>query len=572
MKGLLYWFLGKASIRKKLVISFSVLVCIPILVLGVFSYNQAHRNIQAQTLSTTQSNLARLISEMDTRLQKEVDYTKYLAYNLNFRRALEIAAKNPVQLARQLNQNVEPMLWYFVASDSYISNMNIYSPNVGHSIGPFLKPDADFAEEDWYISHQKNFNTVWSFEKGRLFATRTVLDTGTSSRMIGILRAEIYLSLLLEPVESMKYMNNGVMLADQNSRIVYQKNSGNHTLDSLAVDYITGKTDENKAEELAFFEEGELTVSGWKVYYYVDKAAVTQQLTPIIRSTLIAVGLCLVLVLGLISWLSKLLSGRIMSLKTSAEQVAGGNFTLVQHTEDTDEIGVVTNSFATMAGQLQTMIDRVYKMEIDKKTTELKALQAMINPHFLYNCLSSLKWRAIYKDDEEMAHIAGLIAKFYRTSLNNGKQITTVRNEMENIKTYIELQQIMHKNSFEVVLNLQQEYLETPMLNFMLQPFVENAILHGLAYYEGTKGQGQLEVNFSVQQEFLVFEILNNGTRLDTARIDAILNKPGKGYGIYNIQQRIDLYYGKGSGVAAGVDDRGFTWFKIKLNKEKADV
>lgn len=572
MKGPLHWFRSRASIRKKLVISFSLLVCIPILVLGTFSFGQAHENIQTQTLATTQNNLARLISEMDTRLQKEVDYTKYLAYHLNFRNALEIAGKNPVGLAQQLNNNVEPVMWYFVASDSYISNMNIFSPNIEHAIGPFLKPDTALAGEEWYLVHQKNFNTMWSFEGGRLFATRTILDTATSSRMIGVLRTEFHPSLLLEPAESMNYMNNGVVLADSDGCVVYQKTSGSDELDSLVANYVACGDGSDEIGSLSFMEEGELSVSGWKVYYYVDKAAVTEQLTPIIRSTLVAVALCLVLAFALISWLSRVLSRRIMSLKTSAEQVAHGNFSSAQFTGDTDEIGVVTNSFAAMSGQLQQMIDHVYKVEIEKKTTELKALQAMINPHFLYNCLSSLKWRALYKEDEEMAHIAGLIAKFYRTSLNNGKQMTTVRNEMENIKAYIELQQIMHENSFEAVFDLEEDSLEEPMLNFMLQPFVENAVLHGLAYYDGTTGEGLLTVRFCVRAGFLVFEVLNNGAVLDLGRVDEILNKPGKGYGIYNIQQRIDLYYGSGSGIRAGVDENGFTQFCIKLKQEEADV
>lgn len=572
MKRLLLWFRTNASIRKKLVISFSLLVCIPILVLGIFSFTQARSNILHQTSYTVKSNLARLSSELETRLQKEVDDTKYLAYNLNFRESLEIASTNPVRLAQQLNDNVEPVIWYFVTSDSYISNINIYSPNVAHAIGPFLKPDQAFAQEEWYLVQQKNYNTIWTFEDERLFSSRTILDIGTSSQMIGVLRTEYFLNILSEPIDSMKYMDNGVMVLDAAGKVVYQKATGNDALDTLMKKYTQGEVETQELLTQMFFEEGQLPAANWRVCYYVDKEAVTKQLTPIIRSTLLAVALCMALILILISWLSKEISNRIMALKTASEQVADGNFDMVQFSVDTDEIGVVMNSFALMSCQLQEMIKRVYQMEIDKKTSELKALQAMINPHFLYNCLSSLKWRAIYKEDEEMAQIAGLIAKFYRTSLNNGKQITTVRNELENIRAYIELQQIMHENSFDAFFELEEEHLDGSMLNFLLQPIVENAILHGLDYYEGASGKGQLIIRFSMKNDSLVFCILNNGTEIDLEQIGGILRRPGKGYGIYNIQQRIALYYGKESGIEAGINENGFTYFTIKLKQRVEDL
>ena len=111
----------------------------------------------------------------------------------------------------------------------------------------------------------------------------------------------------------------------------------------------------------------------------------------------------------------------------------------------------------------------------------LKALQAMrSNPHFLYNCSSSIKWKAIRSEQDEIADITGLLAKFYRTALNNGKQITIVQNELENVKAYLQIQLKSHENSFEVIYNLSEEGRECRMPNFLLQPIVENAICHGV--------------------------------------------------------------------------------------------
>lgn len=130
--------------------------------------------------------------------------------------------------------------------------------------------------------------------------------------------------------------------------------------------------------------------------------------------------------------LSRVIGQRILQLRDQAERIANGDLQNPCHTTDTDEVGMVTNSLGRMTVQLDSMINEVYKMEIEKKESELRALQAQMNPHFLYNCLSGIKWKALRKGDDDISDITGLLAKFYRTALNNGQQITTVSSELEN--------------------------------------------------------------------------------------------------------------------------------------------
>ena len=125
----------------------------------------------------------------------------------------------------------------------------------------------------------------------------------------------------------------------------------------------------------------------------------------------------------------------------------------------------------------------------EKLEEELKALQAMMNPHFLYNCLSSIKWKAIRSDQDDIAEITGLLATFYRTALNGGRQITIVQNELENIKAYLQIQLKSHENNFDVEYQLDEAGGECQMPNFLLQPIVENAICHGADLCESERGK-----------------------------------------------------------------------------------
>ena len=293
---------------------------------------------------------------------------------------------------------------------------------------------------------------------------------------------------------------------------------------------------------------------------------VTGQLHSILLRTLQVVGAVILIAVVVIYLFSRSLSKRILLLKESAERVASGDLDTVIETEDTDEIGIVINSFGHMTQRLNHMINEIYKMQLEKKAVELKALQAQINPHFLYNALSSIKWKAIRQGNDDISDVTGLLATFYRTSLNNGESFTTVENELENVRAYIELQRHMHEFPFEVAYEIQEDAKQLRMLNFLLQPIVENAFKHGIDYTDETR-DGRIVISCCTQEQYLLFTIKNNGPEISRQKAEESLQRPGKRYGIYNIQERIDLYYGGECGLMAGVDESGYTYFTVKILK-----
>lgn len=219
-----------------------------------------------------------------------------------------------------------------------------------------------------------------------------------------------------------------------------------------------------------------------------------------------------------------------------------------------------------MSRKINEMMKEMYRLGLEKRATELKALQAMINPHFLYNCLSSIKWKAIRTEQDNIADITGLLAKFYRTTLNEGKQITIVQNELENVKVYLEIQSRMHEGSFEIEYRILEEELERNMPNFLLQPIVENAICHGVDFCEEGE-RGKITLEYYPEGEYLIFNVYNNGPRLKDEELQRILSEPGKGYGIFNIRERISMYYDSDCGVTARVLEDGRICFTVRILK-----
>ncbi len=576
-----HWFMGKASIRRKLIISFAILVSIPIVILGVHSFHVSNRNLLEQTKKTVDNNLGRLVMEMEARFGRETDFTKFLAYHLSFRETLE---KNPfdnVEIAQVLNKTVEPIFWYFISSDSNIKNIRIVTPYVKDKVGSFLEPSGIYEEEKWYQEHQENFRTKWTVEGEDLYATRTVLDTATTSRPIGVMRTEFFLNRMLEPVRSMDYLENGILIMDGEGAVIYWKKSPDGDVNGRILEAAERMEGKRLAQGEIFSEKEEETVpgcimktgllesTGWRIYYYVEEGMISGQIRSIIVSTLVVVFGCMLVVLVFISVFSRTLSRRLLALKEQAEMISGGNLEHPCYTEDTDEIGIVTNSLGRMTERLNDTINQVYKIEIEKKATELKALQAMINPHFLYNTLSSIKWKALKKGEEEISDITGLLAKFYRTTLNNGQPVTTVERELENVRAYVEILQMTKEKGFSVEYRVDESGLGCEMLNFLLQPIVENAIEHGIDYIGEEEGTGLVLVEFRKEGEYLVFSISNNGPVMDVGMLEDILEKPGKGYGIFNIQQRIAIYYGEGCGLSVKITEEGYTCFTVRIREKK---
>lgn len=558
------------SLRKKMTLSFVAILCVPIFALGFFSYNTAKKDLNGQVMNAMESNVLQIATDLEGRFRREGDFTRFIAYNFEFRKLLEFHPFNHVAIAKEMNDRWEPTLWYFLTSDSNIKTVRIYTKSVSGKVGSFLFPASKAEEEPWYQYHQKNFETRWWREDGKLYATRTILGAGPDMReSLGVIYVEFHPDTLFEPLLNNSYMKNGFLLTDENQKVIFSRTVENPQVNRAAEQIAAGGASPPNSRCMA--STAVIESAGWKLTYYIDREETSGRLSQILGTSVLAAGICFALALFLIGLLAKTLSARILLLRDAAREIAQGNLTQEICTDAKDEIGVVTNSIGKMSRRLNDLINRVYRVELEKRAAELKALQAMINPHFLYNCLSSIKWKALESGADDIGEIAGLVAKFYRTSLNNGKLLTTVENEVENIRAYIGLLRLTHENSFDVEYDLEEGCLTLQMLNFLLQPIVENAFKHGIDQKEdGERGWLRLEV--AGEGEWLWFRIYNNGPPILDRTIETLLSGQSAGYGVRNIQERIALYYGEGCGLGMFVDASGHTCFTVKLCKHPSEV
>jgi two-component system sensor histidine kinase YesM len=237
------------------------------------------------------------------------------------------------------------------------------------------------------------------------------------------------------------------------------------------------------------------------------------------------------------------------------KRVEKGNFNISVEENWDGEIGVLYSSFNYMIKRINELIHEVYLSKIKEKDAELKALQAQINPHFLYNTLDTVNWLAVKHNAPEISKIVNSLASILRYSINKGNDVTTVDKELKHVESYITIQKIRFKDKFEVSFNIDKTILHYKTIKLILQPLVENAIIHGIETYEG---KGKILINGYLGDGKIVFEVINNGNPIDLDVVNKLLDSPSEdkdSYGIQNVNERIKLYYGEEYGLYYQVID-----------------
>lgn len=206
-----------------------------------------------------------------------------------------------------------------------------------------------------------------------------------------------------------------------------------------------------------------------------------------------------------------------------------------------------------MVTRISMLIAEQYQSGKEIKNAELKALQAQINPHFLYNTLDLINWKAIDNDVPEIALIAHSLAKFYKLSLNKGREIVSIEDEIDHIKNYVQIQNMRFDNRINLVINIDPFIRQYRILKIILQPIVENSILHGILENRN-KQEGVINISSHLVNNTLVLIVEDNGIGMTMEKAQEILTTDSiadtHGYGVQNVNQRIKLYYGQQYGLS----------------------
>lgn len=224
-------------------------------------------------------------------------------------------------------------------------------------------------------------------------------------------------------------------------------------------------------------------------------------------------------------------------------------------TTGNDEIAQLGKSFNDMITEINRLIEEVYVKQFLLQQAEFATLKAQVNPHFLYNTLQSINWMAKLKDFEGVSTMVTALGKFLRYSINSQEDLVTIGQEIEQINNYLTIQKIRYGDKFEVSINIEENLKDYKVLKLMLQPIVENSIIHGI---EQKIGKGEIIIKVYEKEEYLYFDVLDNGIGFGNS------SAKGEGIGINNVDRRVKIQYGEAFGVS--VSKKGeYTCVRIKI-------
>lgn len=264
----------------------------------------------------------------------------------------------------------------------------------------------------------------------------------------------------------------------------------------------------------------------------------------IIKISLGFIGVALLLIYITAS----LFSNRIRTLIRMIRRIERGDFNPTHEEQmGSDEIGQLHFAFEQMTTRLKSLVTEVYQKELQSKEAELDLLQAQINPHFLYNTLGSISSLAVKHQDPQIQDMVLHLAKFYRISLNKGKSILTINEELKLTQSYNAIQLIRFKGKLNIIYTIDQSILPYSTVKLALQPFVENAVIHALWNQDRPLN---IHIKGVIENNSIILSVIDDGMGMRREKLEALFEeKEGRGYGISNVDRRIKLKFGEYYGV-----------------------
>lgn len=403
-------------------------------------------------------------------------------------------------------------------------------------------------------------NTLWFYtaKDKQVYLARNMIDTKDSlGQTYGIVVFAVS-SEFFQPIQSRNMMigNDDLVFENNDSTMIY----GNFEVTDEMLGFVERTKDRygNYISRIQYggedyiFAERIKNSTVWSIYCFIPEQKFMENAKSIKWYILaIAVG-AVVFSLGISYVFSRNLSKNINYLEKNMRKVEQGDFKIHIQPTSYDEIGMLCKRFNYMADKIEELIDEAYQQGQAKQQLQFQVLKAQINPHFLYNSLGSIRCMAKMKKQDDIAKMTAALIELLRTSLSKTGEYHTVREEVDYIRNYFILQKFRYENSFEVSYCLEESTLDCFMLNFILQPLVENAIFHGI---EISKGNGKIRITSAEVEGRLRLTVEDNGVGMTQEKIQAILTVQEEKYeglnsiGVANVSQRIKQYYGEKYGL-----------------------
>lgn len=591
------------SIKTKINVLFLLVILVPILTMFINSYISSQQLLERRYTDLMQDISRQANIRIEEFLKDVKEISLVSSYGINSYVSAVSQENYPVQNylrdSSKANENqVAQLLMNYIIMKDRAFSIYIYNLNGGEDIYIRSYKPIDYTyypvNEEWFqeFLHSEaitmdlstrldkqtqqegnwaifNIRKIFDMEDGKLMGVMVIsLDIDFIDRLNSRLQKEIRSSFTIVDDQDRIIFNSNHDLIGQPFSASFPLDSSMSTNTERQIvtldgrDYILIQTP---------FEQHE-----WKSYLYmpVDELAVEGN---ILKRNLIYIVVILV-IFALISsfYLSNLITRPIKRLMKNMTLVEQGKFDNLPDVGSNDEIGLLSVRFEQMSSELKQLVERIYQEQEEKTEAEIRALQAQINPHFLYNTLNSVKWIASMQRSDKIVEMTEALISILRYASKNDDGKVSIREELEYVGHYITIQKVRYYNKIVVVYELDESLLDYPIPKLSIQPLVENAIFHGIAELED-EGTITISVQTSGESDIAIV-VTDNGKGMEQEAAEALKQqllglKGEESIGLSNVHNRIRRVFGVGSGVSfQSIGGRGSSFVITIPKRKEADL
>ncbi|MDU5110654.1 MAG: sensor histidine kinase [Clostridium sp.] len=555
----------KASIQYIISISFTIVAVAGMIVVGGALYLRFLNSTEEVVSKNNQTIIEQVNLNLDSYLRNMMKISDTIYYR---------AIKKTDMAVENIKKEMD--LIYEANKDNLIS-ITLFS-EYGEIIDSYplqqLKSNIDPRDNDWFqnaknkkenlhfstphvqnLFYDPNYKYTWVVS-----LSRAVEITKSGKTSSGVLLVDMNFSGIEQICKNVEVSKNGyVYLIDTDGEIIY------HPRQQLI--YSNLITENNY--EAAKFEDGNhienfegnkrlVTVktvgyTGWKLVAISPMSDVTAGYYEFRVFAIFIMIFAIFILISINMFVSSRIANPIRALEKAVKEFENGVVSLNIPENGSYEIQHLAKAIKSMVNQMNLLMENIMVEQEAKRKSELNALQAQINPHFLYNTLDSIIWMIENENYDGSIVMVTALARFFRISLSKGKNVITVRDELEHARNYLTIQNIRYKNKFSYSIEFDEETLNLTSIKLIIQPLIENAIYHGMEYMSG---EGDILVKSYKKNEDLYIDIIDNGLGMLQEVADKLLTeevnnqqRKGSGIGLKNVHERIKLYFGEEYGL-----------------------
>ncbi|WP_459953889.1 sensor histidine kinase [Paenibacillus pini] len=548
----------------KLFISYLILIIIPIFIFGyiantilVDSYRKQMNNNLAGTLQQIQDNIMYKLEDTQ-RITDLLYFDEKLPIQLQSYEEgwvnYQITKDYLLPKFRQVldSTNRETWLTVFLVDEKFPEIYNVFN-----NVDP-LKIKGRFFDvryvrsienKQWYRNFpEEDYSKTMQWrqieddaEYGRISLLRRLVDTKkpTNLKTVGFMRVSVYLSDIFQSVDYNKMGTGSVLLiTGADNRVLYASGKNSPMYGS--------NWDKINVKDHAVISK-QLQTEEWKLSALVPNTIIERETRKINILTLVICFMSFIVISIVAFGVSRFFSTRVSKVVSVLRLFQQGDFHKRVHYRGKDEFSMIATSLNKLGEQTEHLIEEVYVTKLKKKEAELEILQAQINPHFLYNTLSSISRLAKFGEVDKQHQMVMNLAKFYRLSLNEGQSIISIYKELEQVQAYIDIQQVKYGDRMNVQFDVDSDIVSFMTVKLILQPFIENVLEHAWC-----GDRIHIRVTGRMTEDCIIFQVMDDGNGMSSDMVN-ILSDPhmeaNRGYGTRNVNDRLQLHYGKDYGV-----------------------